>query len=90
VEVTGTDNPQNLGNGVTVWTTTWDEWLKDSATGPVTTSVPGSATAPTVPADPSVPSTDGATTLDQPSSPSAQPSSTASDPSSPQPQALGQ
>lgn len=90
VEVTGTDNPQNLGNGVTVWTTTWDEWLKDSATGPVTTSVPGSATAPTVPADPSVPSTDGATTLDQPSSPSAQPSSTASDSSSPQPQALGQ
>jgi lipoprotein-anchoring transpeptidase ErfK/SrfK len=37
VEVTGTDNPQNLGNGVTVWTTTWDEWLVDSATGAVMT-----------------------------------------------------
>ena len=44
VEVTGTSNPQNLGNGVTVWTTTWEEWLVDSATGPVLTTVQGAAT----------------------------------------------
>lgn len=43
VVVTGTDNPQNLGNGITVWNETWDEWLADSATGAVSTV----ATAPT-------------------------------------------
>lgn len=43
VEVTGTPNPQNLGNGITVWTETWDEWLADSANGPVDTVVPGPA-----------------------------------------------
>ncbi len=39
VEVTGTSNPQNLGNGITVWNETWDEWLAKSKTGTVTTSV---------------------------------------------------
>ncbi len=42
VEVTGTDNPQNLGNGITVWNETWDEWLAGSKAGAVTTSVAGS------------------------------------------------
>lgn len=38
VEVTGTSNPQNLGNGITVWNEDWDAWLADSATGAVTTT----------------------------------------------------
>lgn len=38
VEVTGTSNPQNLGNGITVWNEDWDSWLADSATGAVTTT----------------------------------------------------
>jgi len=37
VEVTGTTNPQNLGNGITVWNEDWQAWLADSATGPVMT-----------------------------------------------------
>ena len=37
VEVTGTSNPQNLGNGITVWNEDWQEWLDDSTTGPVMT-----------------------------------------------------
>lgn len=37
VEVTGTSNPQNLGNGITVWNEDWQEWLDDSETGPVMT-----------------------------------------------------
>ncbi len=40
VEITGTSNPQNLGNGITVWTQTWDEWLTGSKTGAVTTVAP--------------------------------------------------
>ncbi|MCX6433480.1 MAG: hypothetical protein NTX29_12070, partial [Actinobacteria bacterium] len=44
VEITGTSSPQNLGNGVTVWTSTWDEWLVDSATGAVLTQVPSPTT----------------------------------------------
>ena len=59
VEVTGTSNPQNLGNGITVWNESWDEWLAGSKTGTVTTSVPGVAapdatTVPgtTIPTDP--------------------------------------
>jgi len=76
VEVTGTDNPQNLGNGITVWNETWDEWLAGSKTGTVTTSVPGAvAPDPTtipdtttvpdttvVPADPSTAPSAGAST----------------------------
>ncbi len=46
VEITGTSVPQNLGNGVTVWTSTWDEWLADSATGAVTTQTPDPTTDP--------------------------------------------
>ena len=46
VEITGTSVPQTLGNGVTVWTSTWDEWLADSATGAVTTQVPEPTTVP--------------------------------------------
>jgi lipoprotein-anchoring transpeptidase ErfK/SrfK len=45
VEISGTSLPQNLGNGITVWMNTWDQWLADSAVGPVTTS----------PLDPAVP-----------------------------------
>lgn len=37
VEVTGTSNPQNLGNGITVWNEGWKQWLSDSASGPVMT-----------------------------------------------------
>jgi lipoprotein-anchoring transpeptidase ErfK/SrfK len=33
VEITGTSVPQNLGNGVTVWTEAWSQWLANSATG---------------------------------------------------------
>ncbi len=46
VEVTGTSNPQNLGNGITVWNERWKEWLADSETGPVLT-----VAAPAVPPD---------------------------------------
>ena len=42
VEVTGTSNPQNLGNGITVWNETWDEWLAGSKNGTVTTVAAGS------------------------------------------------
>lgn len=42
VEITGTGLPQDLGNGITVWTETWSQWLANSATGPVwTTADPG-------------------------------------------------
>lgn len=37
VEVTGTDRPQDLGNGITVWNEEWPAWLERSATGPVST-----------------------------------------------------
>lgn len=53
VEVTGTSNPQNLGNGITVWNETWDEWLANSRTGTVTTVAAG-ASVPD-PADPTLP-----------------------------------
>jgi lipoprotein-anchoring transpeptidase ErfK/SrfK len=51
VEVTGTSNPQNLGNGITVWNEDWKQWLVDSTGGPVMTiSAPaapeGDATMP--------------------------------------------
>lgn len=39
VVVTGTSNPQNLGNGITVWNEDWAQWLSNSKTGAVTTSV---------------------------------------------------
>ena len=45
VEVTGTSNPQSLGNGITVWNESWDEWLANSRNGVVTTSV-GTAPVP--------------------------------------------
>lgn len=62
VEVTGTSNPQNLGNGITVWNETWDEWLANSRAGAVMTVVAG---APTVdPADPTISGTDDSTTDD--------------------------
>jgi lipoprotein-anchoring transpeptidase ErfK/SrfK len=38
VEITGTGVPQNLGNGITVWTEAWSQWLSNSATGPVWTT----------------------------------------------------
>ncbi len=50
VEITGTGVPQNLGNGITVWTESWSQWLAHSATGPVWTtadsSLAGSSTTP--------------------------------------------
>jgi lipoprotein-anchoring transpeptidase ErfK/SrfK len=57
VEITGTSSPQNLGNGITVWTQTWDEWLADSKAGPVRTlpsvEVPAApGTSPAIPGDP--------------------------------------
>ena len=33
VEITGTDNAQDLGNGITVWNVDWPTWLANSATG---------------------------------------------------------
>ncbi|MDO8307145.1 MAG: Ig-like domain-containing protein [Actinomycetota bacterium] len=38
VVVKGTSNPQNLGNGITVWNEAWDEWLAKSKAGPVMTT----------------------------------------------------
>jgi hypothetical protein len=38
VEVTGTPREQNLGNGITIWNESWDEWLAGSATGAVWTT----------------------------------------------------
>jgi lipoprotein-anchoring transpeptidase ErfK/SrfK len=46
VEISGTPVQQNLGNGVTVWMNTWDEWLADSKVGPVTTQAVNGAIAP--------------------------------------------
>ena len=37
VEVTGTSNAQDLGNGITVWNESWPQWLARSATGSVST-----------------------------------------------------
>jgi lipoprotein-anchoring transpeptidase ErfK/SrfK len=31
VEVTNTGRPQNLGNGITVWNESWDQWVSGSA-----------------------------------------------------------
>ena len=43
VEVTGTPRDQNLGNGITIWNESWDQWLAGSASGPVwTTAADGS------------------------------------------------
>jgi lipoprotein-anchoring transpeptidase ErfK/SrfK len=54
VEVSGTSNPQNLGNGITVWNEGWKEWLADSTTGPVMT-----VAAPTTAQDDATTSPDG-------------------------------
>ena len=40
VAVTGTPNPQDLGNGITVWNEPWPQWLSRSATGPHLTVPP--------------------------------------------------
>lgn len=46
VEITGTSVPQNLGNGITVWTESWSQWLANSATGAQwTTADPALATS---------------------------------------------
>lgn len=71
VEITGTGVPQNLGNGITVWTESWSQWLADSATGPVwTVADPELAAAATAPEPSATPS----------SSPSASSSASASTP----------
>ena len=49
VKITGTSNPQNLGNGITVWTQTWDEWLAGSQTGAVMSVATAPATVPPAP-----------------------------------------
>lgn len=50
VEVTGTPRTQDLGNGITIWNESWQEWLAKSALGPVlTTPGQGSASAATEP-----------------------------------------
>jgi lipoprotein-anchoring transpeptidase ErfK/SrfK len=41
VEITGTPLKQNPGNGITVWNISWTDWLKNSAAGPMMTSVEG-------------------------------------------------
>ena len=47
VEITGTSLPQDLGNGVTVWTEAWSQWLANSATGAHwTTAGPALAASP--------------------------------------------
>lgn len=43
VEITGTSVPQNLGNGITVWTESWDDWLARSENGAVVTTVAATA-----------------------------------------------
>ena len=70
VEITGTPVPQNLGNGVTVWQNTWDEWLVDSKAGSV-------ATQPLDPDIPPVAETSAARTDTAPA-PSASASASAS------------
>ena len=50
VEVTGTTAVQNLGNGITVWNESWDQWLEGSKTGMVmTVAAPTTLPAPTDP-----------------------------------------
>jgi lipoprotein-anchoring transpeptidase ErfK/SrfK len=53
VEITGTGVPQNLGNGVTVWTESWSQWLANSATGPVWTTADSELVAEAPSAEPS-------------------------------------
>ena len=76
VEITGTSVPQNLGNGITVWTESWDDWLTGSKAGAVRTTA----------APPPAPSTDAtapdATTPDSPAPASPTPSPAASAPAS--------
>jgi lipoprotein-anchoring transpeptidase ErfK/SrfK len=60
VEVTGTSNVQNLGNGITVWNEEWDQWLQGSTVGPVTTTAASPAEAPPVPAPDTLPAPDPA------------------------------
>ena len=38
ITITGTPLQQNPGNGITVWNISWDNWLKESATGAHMTS----------------------------------------------------
>lgn len=52
VEVSGTPRQQNLGNGITIWNESWDEWLARSATGPVMTQGLQSASQSSPSADP--------------------------------------
>lgn len=65
VEITGTGVPQNLGNGVTVWTEAWSQWLSNSATGAVWTTGDPSLIAAAPPAQPS-PSAPETPTTDSP------------------------
>ena len=71
VEITGTPVPQNLGNGITVWTQTWEDWLKDSKVGPVmTVAADGStASADTTTTGSATPTVPGATDPTTPTAP---------------------
>jgi hypothetical protein len=53
VEITGTGVPQDLGNGITVWTETWSQWLANSATGAVWTTADPDLAVPVASASPS-------------------------------------
>jgi len=65
VEVTGTPREQNLGNGITIWNESWDEWIAGSASGAVwTTAADGSQPAAS---RPSTPTPDSSTPTIEPS-----------------------
>lgn len=53
VEITGTGVPQDLGNGITVWTETWSQWLANSATGAVWTTADPDLVVPVASPSPS-------------------------------------
>jgi lipoprotein-anchoring transpeptidase ErfK/SrfK len=73
VEVTGTPREQNLGNGITIWNESWDDWLSRSASGPVwTTGADGASTG--------VAGSDNAIATAEPESATAPGSATASAP----------
>jgi lipoprotein-anchoring transpeptidase ErfK/SrfK len=59
VEVTGTSNQQNLGNGITVWNEDWDQWLEGSKTGSVMTLAAPQPTDPSAQTPGTVPEVPG-------------------------------
>lgn len=43
IVVKNTGRPQDLGNGITEWNVSWKDWIKNSKSGPVTTTALGSS-----------------------------------------------